>query len=172
MEKQEVFDIVVDHLRKQGQPSIGSQGSCAYRGDKGRRCAIGVLIPDSKYSSSLELASVTRIMNLDDEPWTPDEIFPEHFYEKTFKELLQDLQTVHDTDVSWDETSFREIGEQAHKKLADTLSRMGTRTPVSTLRTQIKSRLSPAARKLPETNEEVDMKTENDRRVGKRIRHK
>lgn len=52
------FDLIVNHLRKQGKRSMrrDSEGrlGCAYRGDDGSKCAIGVLIPDSDYLPSFE----------------------------------------------------------------------------------------------------------------------
>jgi hypothetical protein len=48
MTRQEVFDIVATHLIKQGKESrIG--GGCAYRGEGGLKCALGVLIKDEFY---------------------------------------------------------------------------------------------------------------------------
>lgn len=53
MTEQEIFDKVKSHLLSQGKKSF--QGiSCAYRGDDGLKCAIGCLISDENYSSSLE----------------------------------------------------------------------------------------------------------------------
>ena len=57
--RQEIFDEVVAHLRKQGCRSMRSYDGtgtlkCAYRGAEGTRCAIGCLIPDDRYDESLE----------------------------------------------------------------------------------------------------------------------
>lgn len=55
---QRTFDLVVNHLRKQGKRSMrrDSEGRlwCAYRADDGSKCAVGVLIPDSDYLPSFE----------------------------------------------------------------------------------------------------------------------
>lgn len=54
---QETFDVVVEHLRKQGAKAlqcVEDNTACAYRGEDGMKCAVGVLIPDDKYSSSFE----------------------------------------------------------------------------------------------------------------------
>lgn len=56
--KQETFDIVVSHLRKQGRRSIGVNGKCAYRSADGCQCAVGCLIPDDKYEAWMEGFSV------------------------------------------------------------------------------------------------------------------
>lgn len=54
MTRQETFDIVVNHLRKQGRKAIDENGHCRYRTDDGCKCAAGCLIPDDKYSPDLE----------------------------------------------------------------------------------------------------------------------
>ena len=58
---QETFEIVAKHLITQGKVSLGPTGiNCAYRGDNGTKCAVGCLIPDEKYSSSLEGFSIQK----------------------------------------------------------------------------------------------------------------
>lgn len=41
-------------LIRQGGPSMVDSSMCAYRGQQGRACAIGVWLPDEKYKRSLE----------------------------------------------------------------------------------------------------------------------
>lgn len=65
--KQETFDLVAKHLLQQNAQSMHPQTHiCAYRGCDGRKCAIGVLIPDELYTEDLEglAASHPRIANL------------------------------------------------------------------------------------------------------------
>jgi hypothetical protein len=53
--EQQVFDVVVEHLMTQGAVSWSCEfNGCVYRSADGKKCAIGCLIPDSKYSPSLE----------------------------------------------------------------------------------------------------------------------
>jgi len=53
MNRQEVFDRVVGHLRKQGVKS--KRGTeCSYRGPGGLKCAIGCLIDDACYTIRME----------------------------------------------------------------------------------------------------------------------
>ena len=49
---QEVFDVVAKHLLTQNAKSMDDPWDemCAYRGENGRRCAVGALIPDDLYS--------------------------------------------------------------------------------------------------------------------------
>jgi len=64
---QEVFNKVYKHLISAEHPSVDANGYCAYRGQDGRRCAIGCLIADEFYNSALEglsaeAESVTKIL--------------------------------------------------------------------------------------------------------------
>lgn len=52
--KQKLFDIVKSHLLTQMKKSVGKDGKPAYRGLNGLKCAIGCLIPDSKYNKIME----------------------------------------------------------------------------------------------------------------------
>lgn len=54
MNNQEIFDTVVNHLRKQNRPSFEDREGCMYRGPGGTMCAVGCLIPDSAYDSDME----------------------------------------------------------------------------------------------------------------------
>ena len=66
MNRQETYDKVRDHLMTQRKPSQKYSHSsemmmCRYRGSKGRMCAIGCLIPDELYSSSIEGEIVRKL---------------------------------------------------------------------------------------------------------------
>jgi hypothetical protein len=54
MGQQATFDKVVAHLRRQRAKATGSFGLCVYRSTDDKKCAVGCLIPDHKYSPSLE----------------------------------------------------------------------------------------------------------------------
>lgn len=59
MRLQEIFNRVSRHLLRQNAKSLGPvSGGCAYRGDAGRKCAIGCLITNAYYDHSLEAKSV------------------------------------------------------------------------------------------------------------------
>lgn len=57
MNHQEIFDRVVDHLARQKAPAIDDQGNCVLRGEQGRKCAVGALIPDNAYHPNMEFDS-------------------------------------------------------------------------------------------------------------------
>jgi hypothetical protein len=85
---QEVFDLVANHLFKQGRPARQDDGRCRYRMKSGLRCAVGVLIPDELYKEEFEGAGlyllIDRLYAFEIADWR------EH------KELLNHLQMVHD----------------------------------------------------------------------------
>lgn len=62
----EQFDKVANHLIKQGKRSLALDGAgwvCAYRGEGGAKCAIGVIIPDELYGEHLE-GNCFTVLNL------------------------------------------------------------------------------------------------------------
>ena len=53
MNKQEIFNTAVKHLRIQNAKSINKfYNQCKYYGDGGRKCAIGCLISDEEYNQN------------------------------------------------------------------------------------------------------------------------
>lgn len=58
MSKQKLFDIVVQHARKQGCKSRKSRnnedGQCMYRGSGGTKCFVGALIDDEYYREEFD----------------------------------------------------------------------------------------------------------------------
>lgn len=95
--KQQTFDTVVSHLRKQGKRALSDYGKCAYRGRDGTMCAAGCLIPDDKYERSFEGASVFGIANL----------FTELGHDLA---LISELQSIHDGEFPRDwEDHFEDV---------------------------------------------------------------
>lgn len=101
--KQEVFDKVVTHLRKQNAKSMSSAGGCFYRfGEK--KCAVGCLIPDELYSPRLEGLGVASMV-------LEDVLLKAGIPESCFS-LLTCLQTTHDDcNVGQWEIHFQELAE-------------------------------------------------------------
>ena len=92
MNRQQVFDRVAAHLLRQNARSMRRDRGdmCAYRGAGGLQCAVGCLITDTAYVSTLEGlgpfdASVRHALEKSGVPIDPDT-----------SELLSDLQAVHD----------------------------------------------------------------------------
>ena len=86
---QEIFNLVVEHLFKQGRPAYdGSQG-CMYRTHDGLRCAVGVLIPDDFYEPAFETNQAATVIQ---------ELFDADLADwREHKYLLNALQMVHDS---------------------------------------------------------------------------
>lgn len=88
MNAQQIFDRVLDHLRKQGLASVGNDGGCMYRAPDGAMCAAGCLIADEHYSDSLERRCA-------DQPPVMDAI-ERSGIDLVHIGLLRDLQIAHD----------------------------------------------------------------------------
>jgi len=58
MTRQEIFDFVSEHLLEQGVEAVRKHSSgrdeCVFRTEKGLKCAIGCLIPESEYRPGFE----------------------------------------------------------------------------------------------------------------------
>lgn len=79
--RQELFDLAWNGLKSQGfeRSLFPRSDSCAYRGEGGRRCAIGWAIEDANYSRDLEGIGLshTRVqqaanVSIDDEQFAID----------------------------------------------------------------------------------------------------
>lgn len=105
--KQEIFDAVVLHLRTQKDVSVMSGGICAYRGEHGLKCAIGIFIPDEVYLPKMEGMSISNLLASGLLPADLQDEFTHHH------SLLSYLQGVHDAETlpRW-EKGFREIANQ------------------------------------------------------------
>lgn len=91
--KQQVFDLVLFALRKQGTRSltrVNLELTCAYRGEGGVKCAAGHLIPNELYEDDMEGKPISLL--LDRYPQVA-ELFSEEASDPAF---LSDLQACHD----------------------------------------------------------------------------
>jgi hypothetical protein len=124
--KQEIFDTVVNHLRKQGKPAM-ADGTCAYRGEGDTMCAVGCLIKDKHYSDSLEgnlidddfvIQAVSKSLGFD--------ISSDYNSSMSLIGLLRALQRLHDSgpivnskwDI-WQDSGLTEEAEQRLKAIAE-----------------------------------------------------
>lgn len=99
MNAQQIFDTVYSGLSAQGfrqsrcKMKSNQSGmdimACAYRGEGGRKCAVGHLIPDDKYSTELEGKNVTNQEIV--------ELLSEY---TVYFRLLRELQCAHDTSLT------------------------------------------------------------------------
>tara|TARA_R110000787_G_scaffold63216_6_gene142439 strand:- start:1473 stop:1952 length:480 start_codon:yes stop_codon:yes gene_type:complete len=54
MELQDIFNKAHKHFASMEEPSMNTDGQCAYRGNNNNMCIVGAFIPDSLYKQSLE----------------------------------------------------------------------------------------------------------------------
>lgn len=105
---QEIFDKVVNHLRKQNSQSVelNPDGSvktvsafntnpiCLYRSADGKKCATGILISDEQYRPEMEGTNIGGVI---------DEFHLDHL--SSHRGLIARLQQTHDfhPPVEWEE---------------------------------------------------------------------
>ena len=115
MTKWKYYDLLVKTSAEGGFPSH-DLANCRYRDLNGRRCAIGLLIPDDRYQSTIEGCSV-YLLGIHHTNLLQD-ITPEG----VFREDLEAIQKIHDfrvgewvvdgddesewVDKPWDHTAF------------------------------------------------------------------
>lgn len=103
--EQSIFDKVVIHLRKQNAKSLDLiTNACAFRGENGKKCAIGCLISDEEYTSDMESYGYLRLL---------EEAYPKLFVstlDLNSKKLIGRLQRIHDlTNVESWEKGFENV---------------------------------------------------------------
>ena len=106
VDRSDVFNYVIDHLRAQGERSIffGRGGeTCAYRGTdlvlgvKETMCAVGALIADDEYNPTWEGTTLEQLISCPDLPAPLRTRLDAHY------EMLVDLQIFHDRQMSYTE---------------------------------------------------------------------
>jgi hypothetical protein len=106
----DIFNYVVDHLRKQGCRSLqalqeGELGGCSYRGDGGTMCAIGTLMTDDEYDHTWEGVGVYHLII--------GECLPPALEKRLGPNcrMLMDLQQFHDDYLEYLDGAFAETSE-------------------------------------------------------------
>lgn len=89
--EQQVLDVVYNHfVVNKGPASVMASGNCAYRGPNGCKCAVGLFIPDDRYTTQFEGNRVGALLGE----------YPELCDVLVHKNLLARLQTVHDNEAT------------------------------------------------------------------------
>jgi hypothetical protein len=83
---QEVFDQVVNHLRKQGKRSMNNGDQCVYLSEDGSKCAAGCFVDDPDVARKMDSLPDSDWLNVVSEGLAPD----------THGELICKLQRIHD----------------------------------------------------------------------------
>lgn len=94
--RQQIYDTVKGHLLKQKDISFMKvEGlvtqTCAYRGEDGKKCAVGCLIPDELYDPKMETKGVFALFEF----W-PSVMERIGLSKKEHIDLLETLQMIHD----------------------------------------------------------------------------
>jgi len=103
MNNQGAFDIAVLHLLNQGASCVSSSGKSQYRGINGAKNAVGALIPEALYSSSMEGKSIHQVLAA-----SGNEQLREHL-KGVSPRLLTELQDLHDRVGKCLPSLFRDI---------------------------------------------------------------
>ena len=112
MTAQEIFDKAVGALLAQKKKSWSTElEKCVYRTDCGLKCAVGHLIPDELYTSSMEVGPSGVKTLLDRYPNLEPVILPSDMEGSEAEGFLIDLQGVHDHSICWDQ-SYRRLAKQ------------------------------------------------------------
>jgi len=100
-DRSEIFNYVISHLKKQRGRSLSEhEDLCAYRGANETKCAVGVLIADDEYDSSMEGNSVLSLVEKN--------LLNPSLKKRIRKnlEFLSDLQDLHDNGLGYDGDDF------------------------------------------------------------------
>lgn len=105
---QEIFDTVATHLLTQNEQSLDVYSdACMYRGDRGLKCAAGVLIPDDKYFSAMEKKNangsvvwpvIAEALQVPVGELVGDADSGSSFYDTATANLVDELQKIHDNE--------------------------------------------------------------------------
>ena len=110
----DVFEFIRNHLLTQGERSImEDEATCAYLGTDGKKCAVGALIREDIYHSSIEEKPVNHsLVRSAVTKSVPNWIIN--------LELLGELQSIHDNanEYDWEMVSWK-LDEFESDKLVD-----------------------------------------------------
>ena len=124
-DRSDIFNHVVDHLRKQGTKSlVNIADMCAYRGDRGTMCAVGALITDDEYHPYFEGNTIEFILR---EGNTIEHISEESLLTNSLRdrivpnlEMLIQLQNFHDINLRYEDGNFSISSERIVAELRET----------------------------------------------------
>lgn len=117
MNNQAAFDTAVLHLLNQGYGCVSSGGKAQYRGSHGGKSAIGALIPDELYASSMEGKTVAQLFAAA----APEFARLRAHWNDVSPRLLNELQDLHDRVGKCLPSLFRDIVLEGCPRVAQTL---------------------------------------------------
>lgn len=106
MTRQETYDILIAHMRQQGEPAI-ENSVCRYRCLDGKKCPAGALIPDELYSPTMEGAPLQTDYS---QPFCGvTKVIHERGHDITLVRMFQQIHD-HGTPSIW-EREFRNVAD-------------------------------------------------------------
>jgi hypothetical protein len=114
MNDQGAFDTALLHLLIQGHRSVSASGRSQLRGPQGSKSAIGALIPDRLYASSMEGKAIQQLLAA----YNPEYLPLRRHFSGVGLPLLTALQDLHDRTGESLPSSFREAVLVGAKRIA------------------------------------------------------
>ena len=107
---QEIFDVAVGGVIKQGKPALSDDGDCYYRAPDGCKCAVGQLIDDADYSPEDEGNNVSSLFKGETHVrfFGPSETDEEEETKNHLIFFLRAVQSAHDSWLTVDQESPEE----------------------------------------------------------------
>lgn len=119
--RQAAFDAVYEHFVAKGAPQSTAMKNgdrvCRYRTEDGKKCAIGVLVPEHMYSKAMEGLMASSLWFRGNLPYLSSEITPE------FLDHLQQMhdqywpETFHSTFTEWMRLSLERFAKAQNLKV-------------------------------------------------------
>ncbi len=108
MDNQTAFNLMVRHLRQQGEKAVNESGRCMYRGPRGLKCAVGALIPEALYAKRFEKKRIGSLLDPLDKTVYSEALA--HHFRGVDPKLLMHMQAIHDIHLpaQW-EDRFKQI---------------------------------------------------------------
>lgn len=62
--KQQYYDLLVTTSKNGGFPAADDHGNCFYRTEDGKRCVVGIVLPDNLYQRCMEGKAFSRVCEI------------------------------------------------------------------------------------------------------------
>jgi len=105
MNKQKMFDTIVEKLHEQGVRSYDTYyNHCVYRGENGAKCAVGHILSDRYYREDMDVNGLNRVKDIVKLGYK----LPRYISDNV--DFLTNMQKWHDADTTWNDTGFSPKG--------------------------------------------------------------
>jgi len=94
MNKQTIFDVILNKAITNPEKAITKDGSCFYRHENGSKCFVGLLIPDTVYTSDMERKGVDFLC--DSFAFLKPMVLPTDMEYRRGIQFMEKLQKIHD----------------------------------------------------------------------------